>query len=98
FRVAQVAHARVGTHARLGENPLRVALADTVDVRQGVFDFLFPGKIHTGDTRHTSSLAAVCAWDCACRSPATHRAAAHFAMLADRSHARTHLHRDSCRK
>jgi hypothetical protein len=66
FSVGQVANARVGAHARFGQELGARRAANAKDVSQSDFDALLARKIDASDTCHIS-LAAACAWDCACR-------------------------------
>ena len=52
--VPQIAHARVGTDARLREDANRIAGTDAEDVRKCVLDFFVARQIHACYTSHAS--------------------------------------------
>src|SRR2546426_10811332 len=95
---SQVAHPRVRTDPRLGENLLRVRGADAKDVRKGVLDFLVARQIHARYTCHSLPLpllvlGAALADDADDTSPLDH-----LAVLADRSDASANLQRGRLRE
>src|SRR5213594_2813568 len=96
--VAQVAHSRVRTDPRLGENLLRVRGSDAEDIRKGVLDFLVARQIHARNTCHSLPLpllvlGAALADDADDASPLDH-----LAVLADRSNAGANLQRGRLRE